>query len=55
MGMSGSGRGWEYSCSGSLHFIDSVSSFSGRKGNLSVISCMVSGTLLCWMNLYRFL
>ena len=43
VGMLGNGGGWEYSCSGSLHFNDYVSSFSCKKRNLSVISCMVSG------------
>ena len=47
MGVSGSDAGWEYSCNGSLHFSVSKSSFSGKKGNLSVIICMVSGTVLC--------
>ena len=32
MGMSGSGGGWKYSCSGFLHFNDSVSSFLVEKG-----------------------
>ena len=41
VGMSGSGGGWEYSCSGSLHFKASVSNSSGRKGNLSVISLYI--------------
>ena len=47
VGVMGSGRGWEYSGSGSLHFNDSISRFSGKKGNCSDIDCIVSGTLLC--------
>ena len=46
MGMSGNGGGWEYSCIGSLHFSDSVSKFSGKKGNLSFIICIVNGILV---------
>ena len=43
--MLGSGGGWEYSCRGSLHFRDSLSSVSGKKGNLLVSVCMVIGAL----------
>ena len=53
-GVLGSGGGWEYSCSISLHFNDSSSIFFGRKGNLSNIVCMVSGMLLCLMKSYSF-
>ena len=52
VGMFGDGRGWEYSCIGSLHFSDSISNCCGKIGNLSVIICMVSGILLCLMKLY---
>ena len=55
MGMLGTGGGWEYSCIGSLHFNDSVSNVFGKKGNFSVIICMVSGTLLCLIKLYSSL
>ena len=54
MGMSGSGGGWEYSCSGSLHFKAFVSNSFGKKGNLSVINCIFKGALLCLLNLYSF-
>ena len=38
------GGGCEYSCSSSLCFNASVSSFSDKKGNLFVICCMFSGS-----------
>ena len=53
--MLGSGGGWEYSCSGSLHFNASISNFSGRNGNLFVIACIFGGSLFCWMKLYKSL
>ena len=53
--MLGSGGGWEYSISGSLHFNDFVSRFSGRKGNLSFINYRVSGLVFWLMKLYNFL
>ena len=43
----GSGGGWEHSCSSSLHFKDSVSRISGKKGNFSINICKVNGTLFC--------
>ena len=49
MGMLGGGVGCEYSCRGSLHFMDSESSCIGRKGNLSVSICMVGGPMFSWM------
>ena len=55
IGMLGIGEGWEYSCIGYVYFNDSVSNFSGKKRNLSVISCMVSGSLLCLMKVYSSL
>ena len=55
MGVLGMGGGCEYSSSGILCFNASVSSFSGRKGNLFVISCMFSGSVLCLMYLYNSL
>ena len=54
-GMLGSGGGWEYSTSVSLHFNDSLSKFSGKKENLFVIIWIVSGMLLCLMKSYSFL
>ena len=51
MDMSGSGGGCEYSCSGSLHFIDSLSSSMGRYGNLFVIDWRFIGSFCSWMNL----
>ena len=55
VGVLGSDGGWEYSSSGSLHFNDSVSRFSGKKRNLFFISCIVSGSLFCLMNSYSSL
>ena len=55
MGVLGMGGGCEYSCNGSLCFSASVSNFSGKKGNLFVISCMFIGSLLCLMKLYSSL
>ena len=42
----GRGGGWEYSWSSSLYFNASMSSCSGRKGNLSVISWTFGGSLV---------
>ena len=55
VGVLGNGGGWEYSCKGSVHLKDSMSSSFGKKGNLSVNICVVSGALLCWMKAYSSL
>ena len=55
MVVSSSVGGWEYSCSGSLHFKASISNSSGKKGNFSVIICIFRGMLLCLMKLYSSL
>src|SRR5579875_3560903 len=51
----GLGGGWGYSSSGSLHFRDSLSRSFGKNGNLCVIACKVSGSLLCDINSYNSL
>ena len=53
--MLGSGGGCEYSWSGSLHFKTSVSSFTCKKGNCLVSSCMFSGSLFWLRKLYSSL